>query len=115
MLYVFSNTDPEYYANLLFFIKHGIPGCDSCDYIIVINQGPTEEVRCALLHMRSCHDVSVWAAPLHPSRPSTAYRTPARTWCWLPPERSYHMTPQVITVSGPVRRGAVADAGLGLA
>lgn len=39
VLYVFSNTDPQYYSNLLYFISHGIPGCDSCDYYIVVNQG----------------------------------------------------------------------------
>eukprot|EP00892_Ulva_mutabilis_P000758 jgi/Ulvmu1/10683/UM067_0008.1 len=38
VLYVFSNTDPEYYNNLLFFVKHGMPGCNTCEYIVVINR-----------------------------------------------------------------------------
>eukprot|EP00892_Ulva_mutabilis_P002781 jgi/Ulvmu1/12503/UM009_0158.1 len=38
VLYVFSNTDPEYYNNLLFFVKHGIPGCGACEYIVIINR-----------------------------------------------------------------------------
>lgn len=44
VIYVFSNTDPEYYGNLVFFLKHGLPGCSTCDYIIVINAGDNEEV-----------------------------------------------------------------------
>ena len=50
VLYVFSNTDPEYYANFLFFVKHGIPGCDSCEYIVIHNLAPDEPVR----HQSSC-------------------------------------------------------------
>ena len=45
VLYIFSNTDPQYYGNLLFFIKHGMPGCNACEYIIVINQDPGTVVR----------------------------------------------------------------------
>eukprot|EP00892_Ulva_mutabilis_P003130 jgi/Ulvmu1/12818/UM097_0047.1 len=40
VLYIFSNTDPQYYGNLLFFIKHGMPGCPACEYVVVINQDP---------------------------------------------------------------------------
>ena len=45
VLYVFSNTDPEYHQNLLFFLTHGMPGCDTCEYIFVINRSPDDEVR----------------------------------------------------------------------
>ena len=45
MLYVFSNTDPEYYANLLYFVEHGMPGCDNCEYVVVINRGSDDPVR----------------------------------------------------------------------
>eukprot|EP00892_Ulva_mutabilis_P000760 jgi/Ulvmu1/10685/UM067_0010.1 len=38
VLYSFSDADPEYYANLLFFVKHGIPGCETCDFIITVNK-----------------------------------------------------------------------------
>lgn len=38
VLYVFSNTDPQYFGNLMYFIKHGLPGCPLCDYVIIINQ-----------------------------------------------------------------------------
>ena len=45
VLYVFSNTDPEYYANLLFFVEHGMPGCDECKYVVIINRDPGAPVR----------------------------------------------------------------------
>eukprot|EP00892_Ulva_mutabilis_P010141 jgi/Ulvmu1/749/UM010_0123.1 len=41
VLYAFSNTDPEYYPNLVFFVKHGVPGCHACEFIIIVNEGPT--------------------------------------------------------------------------
>eukprot|EP00892_Ulva_mutabilis_P001487 jgi/Ulvmu1/11339/UM074_0054.1 len=42
VLYAFSDADPEYYVNLRFFVKHGIPGCDSCEFIITVNKTPSE-------------------------------------------------------------------------
>ena len=61
VVYVFSN-DPEDSANLLFFTKHGIPGCDACDYIIVLNQTDTEPVRCSFnTHSMLC---SPFCAPV---------------------------------------------------
>lgn len=56
ILYVFSNTDPQYYGNLVFFIKNGVPGCDACEYIVIINRGPEDPVRfhfCICLGTRS--------------------------------------------------------------
>ena len=44
VLYVFSNTDAEYEANLRFFLKHGVDANDGCDYIIVIQTGGTSKV-----------------------------------------------------------------------
>lgn len=40
VIYVFSDTDPEYINNLRFFVKHGMRPGDGCDYIIVIQQEP---------------------------------------------------------------------------
>ena len=45
VLYVFSNTDAEYEANLRFFLKHGVSADDGCDYIVVIQTGGTSKVR----------------------------------------------------------------------
>ena len=71
VLYVFSNTDPEYYQNLLFFVEHGMPGCDNCDYVIIINGDLDVPVRfsCmspfipppnlhALMHVNHCYPES---------------------------------------------------------
>ena len=44
VVYVFSNTDAEYEANLRFFLKHGVHGDDGCDYLIVIQTGGTSQV-----------------------------------------------------------------------
>lgn len=37
VLYTFSNTDAQYYGNLLYFVNYGMPGCDTCEYIVVVN------------------------------------------------------------------------------
>lgn len=50
VLYIFSNTDPQYYGNLVYFVKHGLPGCHACEYIIVINQDAGTAVRAAVPH-----------------------------------------------------------------
>lgn len=38
VMYAFSDTDPEYLANLEFFVRHGISEGDGCDYIFVIQK-----------------------------------------------------------------------------
>lgn len=45
VLYVYSNTDPQYFANLVHFVRHGMPGCDECDYYVTVNQDEGTEVR----------------------------------------------------------------------
>lgn len=45
VVYVFSNTDPEYYANLLFFLRFGVAEGDGCDYVIIIQTGDELPVR----------------------------------------------------------------------
>jgi hypothetical protein len=34
--YVYADTDPAYYHNLLYFIEHGIRADDGCNYAIII-------------------------------------------------------------------------------
>jgi hypothetical protein len=48
LIYVFSNTDPEYLDNLRFFVTYGIgPPNDHTQYIIVVQDQEGQEVRCA--------------------------------------------------------------------
>jgi hypothetical protein len=44
VLYVYSNTDPEYVNNLKFFLREGVHAEDGCDYLFIVNGG-SEEVR----------------------------------------------------------------------
>eukprot|EP00891_Asterochloris_glomerata_P006722 jgi/Astpho2/6722/Aster-06741 len=39
VVYIFSNTDPEYANNLRFFLKHGVAEGDGCEYVVVIQTG----------------------------------------------------------------------------
>lgn len=52
VLYVFSNTDTEYEANLRFFLKYGVQQDDGCDYLIILQQGGASKV-CTSSHPRS--------------------------------------------------------------
>lgn len=38
VLYVFSNTDPEYIKNLKFFLREGVHPADGCEYLFVVNR-----------------------------------------------------------------------------
>lgn len=44
VMYIFSNTDPQYLNNLKFFLREGVQAGDGCEYIFVINRSPEEEV-----------------------------------------------------------------------
>jgi hypothetical protein len=44
VIYIFSNTDPEYLDNLRFFVHFGVADGDGCDYIIVVQEEPGQEV-----------------------------------------------------------------------
>jgi len=44
VIYVYSNSDPEYRKNLEFFIKEAIKPNDGCDYVIVLQQDSPEDV-----------------------------------------------------------------------
>jgi hypothetical protein len=39
VVYIFSNTDPEYFNNLKFFLKWGVREGDGAYYIIVVQEG----------------------------------------------------------------------------
>ncbi|KAI8114536.1 hypothetical protein M9434_002658 [Picochlorum sp. BPE23] len=43
VIYVFSDSDPEYERNLSYFVKEGIKENDNCDYIIVIQVSDMED------------------------------------------------------------------------
>ena len=45
VLYIFSNTDPEYIDNLRFYVRTAIKEDDGCHHVIVINSGPKSPVR----------------------------------------------------------------------
>ena len=38
IVYIYSKSDPEYEANLRFFVRNGVGAHDGCDYIIVVQQ-----------------------------------------------------------------------------
>ena len=42
VVYIFSNTDPEYLYNLKFFLKFGVREEDGADYVIVLQQDSAE-------------------------------------------------------------------------
>lgn len=44
VMYVFSNTDPQYLDNLRYFVREGVAQDDGCDYVFIVNQG-NDEVR----------------------------------------------------------------------
>lgn len=45
VMYVFSNTDPEYLENLKFFLREGVHPNDGCEYLFIVNRGAEEVVR----------------------------------------------------------------------
>lgn len=47
VVYIFSNTDPEYLNNLNFFLKWGVREGDGAYYIIVVQEGGKSPVRLA--------------------------------------------------------------------
>jgi hypothetical protein len=42
VLYIYSNTDPEYNNNLKFFLREGVHPADGCEYLFIINQESDE-------------------------------------------------------------------------
>lgn len=42
VMYIFSNTDPEYLNNLKFFLREGVHPADGCEYLFVVNGSPGE-------------------------------------------------------------------------
>jgi hypothetical protein len=42
VLYIFSNTDPEYMNNLKFFLREGVHPADGCEYLFVVNRDMDE-------------------------------------------------------------------------
>ena len=38
VVYVYSNTDPEYEGNLIYFLEKGVAANDGCDYVIIIQE-----------------------------------------------------------------------------
>ncbi len=48
VVYIFSNTDPEYFNNLKFFLKWGVREGDGAYYIIVVQEGGKSPVRSRL-------------------------------------------------------------------
>jgi hypothetical protein len=63
VLYVFSDSDPEYRHNLEFFVRFGIAAGDGCDYVIVVQQVVhsecTQANACACRMIADCHHVHV--------------------------------------------------------
>ena len=45
VVYIFSNSDPEYFNNLKFFLKWGVREGDGAYYIIVVQEGGKSPVR----------------------------------------------------------------------
>lgn len=85
VLYVFSNTDPQYLANLEFFVNEGIREADGCEYIIIVNRGPSEEVCWTIhAHVYSQYSKHDW----HTLNRSSIMRSHLGFWycshyCWM--------------------------------
>jgi hypothetical protein len=63
VMYVFSNTDPQYLENLRFFLREGVYAADGCEYLFIVNRSSDEKV---------LHD-----SPIHPlPRPTTGNISP---------------------------------------
>ena len=45
VLYIFSNTDPEYIDNLRYYVRTAIQEDDGCQHVIVVNSGEDSPVR----------------------------------------------------------------------
>ena len=45
VLYIFSNSDPEYIDNLRFYVRTAIHEDDGCHHVIVVNAEPDSTVR----------------------------------------------------------------------
>lgn len=55
VVYVFSNTDPEYINNLRFFLREGVNQNDGCEYLIVVNDSKSLNVRSHVLQAAERH------------------------------------------------------------
>lgn len=62
MIYVFSDSDPEYRRNLEFFVEFGMGEGDGCEYVIVVQQvrrSPQRRHESALrLFLASCDAIA---------------------------------------------------------
>jgi hypothetical protein len=85
VVYIFSNTDPEYANNLRFFLKHGVAADDGCDYVVVIQTGDDSKLLDPLpdappnvrfeYHPNSCYDWGTFGWLLDTNRVDpTAYK-----------------------------------------
>lgn len=45
VVYIFSNTDPEYIENLSFFAEYGMEEGDGCEYIVIVQDDKDKTVR----------------------------------------------------------------------
>lgn len=45
VMYAWSNSDAYYHGNLEFFVERGVPGCEGCRYVIIINEDEAHLVR----------------------------------------------------------------------
>lgn len=68
VMYVFSNTDPEYITNLRFFVQFAISKDDRCDYVIVVQTDADKAVSWWMGRVRrAVLPGEVWALPAHPA------------------------------------------------
>jgi len=74
VMYVFSDTDKEYFNNLRFFIKHAIRPNDNCQYIIILQVGDASTTHKFpelpsnahyLIHSNECYDLGTFGWAFH--------------------------------------------------
>ena len=66
VMYVFSNTDPQYLDNLKFFLREGVHAADGCDYLFIVNRSGDDEVSSQQTARLRAEDVN-WHSTTLPS------------------------------------------------
>lgn len=89
LVYVFSNTDPEYINNLRFFVQFGMAPDDGVTYIIVVQEAEGQPVGGQRAERVGCSSPAIMgvARPCQASRPASLARqllhaaSHAHCWC----------------------------------
>lgn len=54
VLYIFAATDPQFIENLRYFVKEAVQHDTECEYVIVIQQSPTDKAHWVRISLLPC-------------------------------------------------------------